>query len=473
MRMKKGSWSSFLKLWVALCTVLLVWTPIPKAQAAVTQAGVVQNININDSANAAAWSLQYSLQPGDKQYGDRATTITTLPDPYYGWQWFQAAASSKNYTGSTLLSFQVLVKAQIYVAWDSRKTLPSWLSGWYDTGDDMVNSDSVRFRVYKKDVSANTNVALGNTSGGDSYTVIVKDLSPIGWAGYDALGQNGTTGGAGGSIVTATNQQELEAYANSADPLTIRVQGTISMSPWGYKVKVKSNKTIIGLGTKAALVYGGLEVTNNEKNVIIRNLTIKDSFQSWDGKLGDWDAITVQNGAHHVWIDRCTLTHMEDGLMDVVKGGDYVTLSNTVLSNHNKTIGIGTDGYANRPRVTIHHNFFNGTNQRNPRVNRADVHVFNNYYLNIGDYGITSHNDADVLVEGNYFKDSEDVTQIDLATPGDIVFTSDNIKDNCTGANDTRGSVFNPADYYSYIKDSASTVPANVLKTAGAGKIRK
>lgn len=448
-------------------------TGAPVQAAGPNALGIITNFSVQDTANSADWSLQYSLQPGDKQYGDQSATWATLKDPYYGWQWIQTAADSKSYTGSTLVSFKVLVRAQIYVAADKSKAIPSWLSGWYDTDDDITNSAGKTFRVYKSDVSANTVVSLGSaTAGGEMYSVMVKDLTPVGWASVNALGQNGTTGGLGGATVTATTQAELEAYATSAETLTIRVQGTIQMSPWGYRIAVKSNKTILGLGTNATLQYGGLQVTDSEKNVIIRNLTIKDSFQSWDGKLGDWDAITVQNGAHHVWIDRCTLTHMEDGLVDVVKGADYVTVSNTEFSNHNKTFAVGNDEYSNRPKVTIHHNFFNGTNQRNPRVNNSDVHVFNNYFLNLGDYGTASHNTAQVLLEANYFKNSEDITTLGDST-GNVVFTSDNVKDSCTGVNQTGGTAFNPSSYYTYIKDNAASLPTYVLKSAGAGKIRK
>jgi pectate lyase len=476
MNMKAGlrkSCSMLLLVLVLLVTAAVGASPALVQAAGPASLGIITNFNVQDSANSADWSLQYSLQTGDKQYGDQNTTWTALKDPYYGWQWIQTAADSKSYTGSTLASFKVLVRAQIYVAADKSKAIPSWLSDWYDTDDDITNSAGKTFRVYKKDVGANTTVSLGSAAaGGEMYSVMVKDLSPVGWASANALGQNGTTGGLGGVTVTATTQAELEAYAASAEPLVIRVQGTIQMSPWGARIPVKSNKTILGMGTNATLQYGGLQVTNNEKNVIIRNLTIKDSFQSWDGKLGDWDAITVQNGAHHVWIDRCTLTHMEDGLVDVVKGADYVTVSNTEFSNHNKTFAVGNDEYDNRPKVTIHHNFFNGTNQRNPRVNNSDVHVFNNYFLNLGDYGTASHNTAQVLLEANYFRNSEDITTLGDST-ANVVFTSDNIKENCTGVNQTGGTTFNPASSYTYVKDSASSVPAYVLKSAGAGKIRK
>jgi len=459
-----------------LCFLILIALGAISATAQAASAGVINNLVVNDTANAADWSIQYSLTTGDRSFGDRSTTWSAINDSYYGWQFIRAAADSAIYTGSTLASFSTLTKAQIEIAWDTRSAAPAWLlANWSDTGFDLLSSDNITFRVYKRDVNAGVTINLGPAAGASMYGIIVKDTSPIGFASLNALGQNGTTGGAGGATVTASTLADLVRYATSTDPLIIRIQGTIDMSPngWGYKVPVKSNKTILGLGTNATLRIGGLQVSDNEKNVIIRNLTIQDSFQSWDGKLGDWDAITVQNGAHHVWIDRCTLTHMEDGLVDIVKGADYVTVSNVKFINHNKTFAIGTDGYDNHPKVTAYHNYFAGTNQRNPLSNNSLTHVLNNYYEGITSYGANSRREADVYVEANYYRSSANITDISDGNEGDIVFTSDNVKDNVTGRNETRGAAFTPSSYYTYFKDSASTLPANVVKMAGAGKIRK
>jgi pectate lyase len=459
------------KLWLLVLTIGGAFSSPVYA----VSAGVIQNLTINDTANAADWSIQYSLTTGDRQYGDRTTTWSVIDNAYYGWQFIRPAADSASFTGSTLASFSVLTKAQIEIAWDTRAAAPSWLlANWSDTGFDLV-SNNITFRVYKRDVNAGTAINLGPATGAAMYGIIVKDTGPVGFASLNALGQNGTTGGAGGATVTVSTLADLVTQATSTAPLTIRIQGTIDMSPngWGYKVPVKSNKTILGLGTDATLQFGGLQVSDNEKNVIIRNLTIKDSFQSWDGKLGDWDAVTVQNGAHHVWIDRCTLTHMEDGLIDIVKGADYVTVSNVKFINHNKTFAIGTDDYDNHPKVTAYHNYFAGTNQRNPLSNNSLTHVFNNYYEGITSYGANSRREADVYVEANYYKNSVNITDISDGNEGDIVFTADNVKDNATGRNETRGTAFTPSSYYVYIKDNAATLPANVVKMAGAGKIRK
>ena len=60
-------------------------------------------------------------------------------------------------------------------------------------------------------------------------------------------------------------------------------------------------------------------------------------------------------------------------------------------------------------RVTYHHNWFDATTQRHPRVRFGNpVHVYNNYYGSNGGYGVASTEGAGVLVEGNYFENVDD-----------------------------------------------------------------
>ena len=75
-------------------------------------------------------------------------------------------------------------------------------------------------------------------------------------------------------------------------------------------------------------------------------------------------------------------------------------------------------------RVTYHHNFFDGTKTRHPRVRYAEpVHVFNNYFKN-NEYGVAALMDSGVLVEGNVFENVEHPTHTqygDSPGPGRLV----------------------------------------------------
>lgn len=72
------------------------------------------------------------------------------------------------------------------------------------------------------------------------------------------------------------------------------------------------------------------------------------------------------------------------------------------FAQHDKTMLIGADPshVGDRCiRVTIHHCFFDGTRQRQPRVRFGKVHLYNNYTRNWGIYAIC----ASVESQVNFF----------------------------------------------------------------------
>lgn len=176
------------------------------------------------------------------------------------------------------------------------------------------------------------------------------------------------------------------------------------------KLHVGSNTSIIGLGDNAR-VKGGSFIVSRVENVIIQNLHIEapvDFFPEWDpedGALGDWnseyDAIQINHGAEHVWVNHNTLTEathpdqiggymfgrlfMEyDGLVDITNGSNYVTVSYNIFSDFDKVSLIGGSNSRLEDRgklkVTMHNNYFYNTMERTPRIRFGEVHVYNNYY---------------------------------------------------------------------------------------------
>lgn len=283
--------------------------------------------------------------------------------------------------------------------------------------------------------------------------------SPVGFASLNG----GTKGGAGGETVTVQNQEELERYAGSSSPYIIRIKGKIKISPFGKEVKVKSNKTIIGVGSNATIYQGGFNL-NNVKNVIIRNLIIRDTYVEGDyeGKTQDYDAIQVDS-SNNIWIDHCKLTHCGDGLIDLRKASSYVTVSWCVFSNHNKAFGIGwTDN--NEYKVTIHHNWFNKTRTRNPSFGNGIGHLFNNYILGCTSYGNYSRGYARLVIENSYFKNANNPYFADSTAQ---LVSKGNILVNCNGKQIAHGSAFNPSNYYSYKLDKAEDIPNLLEKYAG------
>ncbi|MBB6415121.1 pectinesterase family protein [Streptomyces sp. AK010] len=291
-----------------------------------------------------------------------------------------------------------------------------------------------------------------------------------GFASVNSLGQNGTYGGRGGQVVTVTTQAELEKYATATQPYVIVVAGTIAMNPVGKEIKVQSDKTIVGRGTAGHIVGGGFFLGQGVRNVIIRNLTIRDAYQGiWNDKDHDFDAVQM-DGAHHVWIDHNDLRHMADGLIDVRKDSTNVTVSWNKLSDNNKTFGIGWTENV-RTDITIHHNWIRETEQRNPSTdNAAHAHLYNNFLedapnTSIGSsYGNYSRGSTRMVLENSYFQGIRNPV---IKDSGATIVQRGNVFSGTSGRNESGGSAFDPKAYYSYSLDQAADLPS--LLKSGAG----
>ncbi|MEV4110711.1 RICIN domain-containing protein [Nonomuraea sp. NPDC049695] len=287
--------------------------------------------------------------------------------------------------------------------------------------------------------------------------------------GFAATSGNGlttTTGGAAGATVTVTTYADLVKYATAGQPYVIKVNGAITVTPYGTEIKVASDKTIVGVGTKGHIVNGGFFLGSGVSNVIIRNLTIRDTRMADDDpddKLYDYDGIQMDT-AHHVWIDHNTITRMNDGLIDSRKDTSYLTVSWNVLSENNKAFGIGwTDNVT--ARMTIHHNWIHDTNQRNPSTdNVAYAHLYNNYLQNVTSYGNYSRGATKMVIENSYYDTVKDPYYPDSTAQ---LRQSGSILVNCTGKQTASGSAFTPGSFYSYSLDPAADVPSLLRTYAG------
>ncbi|GIH10557.1 hypothetical protein Rhe02_86240 [Rhizocola hellebori] len=280
----------------------------------------------------------------------------------------------------------------------------------------------------------------------------------IGWATVNGS----TTGGGNASPVTVTSASALLSAISGSGAAVIRVQGTITLSGMN---NVGSNKTIIGVGSNATIVGGGLNLSS-VSNVIIRNI----NFRDWDD-----DAINLQEGANHVWIDHNSFTNGFDGAVDIKRASDYVTVSWNHTFGHDKTMLLGhSDDNGSQDighlRVTYHHNWFDGSGTRHPRVRFGNpVHVFNNYYFN-NEYGVASTCNAGVLVEGNYFENVDGPTFVGYADSPDGAILQRNNFFVGSGTPENGGGTVNSIPY-SYSLASASSVKATVMAGAGTGRI--
>ncbi len=175
-------------------------------------------------------------------------------------------------------------------------------------------------------------------------------------------------------------------------------------------VRVPANTSLIGIGRDAQVVHGML-LLDKVDNVILRNLHFADAFDyfpAWDPKdnaNGEWnseyDNLSLR-GATHVWVDHCSFSdgtrpdhtartalgrpmQHHDGLLDITLQSNFVTVSYNHFQDHDKTNLVGSSDSqkadAGTLKVSFHHNLWERTKERSPRVRFGQVHLYNNLYV--------------------------------------------------------------------------------------------
>jgi pectate lyase len=102
-----------------------------------------------------------------------------------------------------------------------------------------------------------------------------------------------------------------------------------------------------------------------------------------------------------------------DGAFDIPKGKN-ITVSWCEFTNHDKVMLVASsDSAANAVptdrQITLHHNYFHDkVTQRMPRSRGTQMHIYNNYYNNIGvpnnnGYSLGPGYGSQFIVENNYF----------------------------------------------------------------------
>ncbi|MGI5153285.1 cellulose binding domain-containing protein [Plantactinospora sp. CA-294935] len=430
--------------------------------AALAGAGVLTAVSAHAAVGCQVSYSVASQWPGG--FGGNVT-ITNLGDPLNGWtlRWTYSAGQTVTQAWNANVSQSGSQVTATNVGYNgSVATNASVSFGFNGTFTGSSNPAPTSFSVNDVTCTGGTNPGTPGPTTPTTPPTTGPTLPPqtglVGWATQNG----GTTGGGNAAATTVTSASALTSAVGSSSAAVIRVSGTISCSGM---LRVRSNKTIVGVGANATISGCGLNI-NGDRNVIIRNI----NFRGWDD-----DAINVQESATNIWIDHNSFTDGYDGAVDVKRASDFVTISWNRVYGHDKSMLLGhSDDNASQDqghlRVTYHHNWFDGSEQRHPRVRFGNpVHVFNNYYNNIGGYGVASTEGAGVLVEGNYFENTDDPYHLGEGDsgPGSLVARNNHFVN--SGSGQTGGSVAGIP--YSYQLDSASGVKSIVTSGAGTGRI--
>ncbi|XP_073136697.1 probable pectate lyase 5 [Henckelia pumila] len=181
---------------------------------------------------------------------------------------------------------------------------------------------------------------------------------------------------------------------------------------------MNSFKTIDGRGASVHIANGPCITIQYVTNIIIHGVHIHDCKQGGNAMvrdspshygwrtLSDGDGVSIFGGTH-VWVDHCSLSNCNDGLIDAIHGSTAITISNNYLTHHDKVMLLGhSDSYTQDKamQVTIAFNHFGeGLVQRMPRCRHGYFHVVNNDYTHWEMYAIGGSAAPTINSQGNRF----------------------------------------------------------------------
>jgi pectate lyase len=347
--------------------------------------------------------------------------------------------------------------------------------------------------------------ATGGTSSG-GCTIGPPETKPLGYG-------QATTGGGSVAATSASTlaalQAAIDAYSGTGG-LVLQYTGKFdfssipdpctqhTLSAQTLEIKRKSNITITGADGSAANF--GIHIASTSSNIVVRNMT----FGLLPGG-GSADAISIEgmsDGAPtNIWIDHNELFSSMadcagagdtsfDGLIDLKKGADNVTVSYNYLHDHHK---VSLNGYSDDDalvrHITFHHNVFENVGSRTPLQRHGYSHVLNNYFTQVTTSGINVRMDGYSLIEGNYFENAKNpVTSRDssaigywelrnnnVASPAD--FTTYQITWSASSSTPTKDATdwtttatYPVAIGYSYTVNPPACLKSTLKSVAGAGK---
>ena len=459
-----------------------------------------------DSSSSITYTI--SADSTDGAYFGTSGTLTTAG----------TSGSAVTLTLGSTGGASVMVTASYGTA-SAKVTVSSTESVSYnDTPTGYAGVGFTSFYNASKVVTVSTKSDLVKYAAEGGYTILVDGMIDLSEGMLPTTG-GGTTSALDAFVKANSSYATYSAY-NTANTKSVSASADWTNplnSAYGNKIRltVASNTAIIGK-TAGSGVKGGSIYINGKSNIIIRNLIIRDAYDPFpaheknDGWNAQHDNITIRNG-NHIWVDHCTLEdtltlatgangekwQTYDGLCDITNtsGSNYVTVSNCILRNHDKTMLIGSsdsDGSYSATTadeskvirfVTLSGNYFENCGQRLPMVRNTLIHIYNNYYTTSGSpYAsqstVNARNGSIVYAENNYFgsglKYAFNAASSNSTAP--VLHASGN---GGSSANSTSNisakdsAVFSSRSgaEYTYTPLTASETAATVPSTAGAGVI--
>ena len=222
------------------------------------------------------------------------------------------------------------------------------------------------------------------------------------------------------NIVNTSGFWKYAEY-NDFKALDIRVIGLVNTSgfpksSWGSSsegLQIKGNGkldtpiTIEGVGDDAT-VYGFGIFARSSSHVEISNLGIM-CFAD--------DGVSLDTDNSYTWVHNCDIFYGStggdadqakgDGTIDVKGDSKYQTYSYNHFWDSGKASLCGMKSETGENFITYHHNWFDHSDSRHPRVRTMSVHAYNNFYDGVAKYGAGAAYRSSIFMEKNYFRNAK------------------------------------------------------------------
>ncbi len=298
------------------------------------------------------------------------------------------------------------------------KVVPVYASG--EGTSDAALTGKLSVRAHNRDGFAHTGYTSGVGAYNDDGTlkdgarVLYVNASTAKTVTLDMVEK------AGKAAVTHIGLQSiLKAYEKGAEtrPLAIRIVGTIEAGDMdsfeskaeGLQIKGKNNNiamqvTIEGIGRDAGIKGFGI-LLRNAVSVELRNFAVMLCMD---------DCISIDTDNRHLWVHNLDLFYGQtgsasdqvkgDGTIDIKADSKYITVSYNHFWDSGKSSLCGMKSESGPNWITYHHNWFDHSDSRHPRIRTMSVHVWNNYFDGNAKYGVGVTTGACAFVDRNYFR---------------------------------------------------------------------
>ena len=194
-------------------------------------------------------------------------------------------------------------------------------------------------------------------------------------------------------IIGTIKDTDMDAFGSSSEGLQIK----------GQKAYGPMNITIEGVGNDAAIWGFGILIRNAGR-VDLRNFAVMLCMD---------DCVSIDTDNTMIWVHNVDFFYGKtggdadqakgDGALDFKGDSKYCTFSYNHFYDTGKS-NLGGLSESGDNFITLHHNWYDHSDSRHPRIRRMSMHIYNNYFDGNSKYGVGMTTGGSAFVENNYFR---------------------------------------------------------------------